>query len=59
MTLDLQNHQKIFLTKRLADIEYIFSYLYYRYRVSIGANDRIQLASLVSGFVEVRNFAQN
>lgn len=40
---------KIFLTKRLTELEY---------RMSLGCSEKLQLASLVGGFNEVRHLKE-
>ena len=46
MLLELPNEVKIFLVKRICDIEQ---------RMSLNCNEEIQLMSLVGAFIEVRN----
>ena len=47
MTTKYTEEMKMFLVSRMADIEY---------RLSQGCNERIQMASLVGAFIEVRSF---
>lgn len=50
MSIEWTNSTKIFLNKRIAELEY---------RMSLGATEKLQLGSLIGAFNEVRTIKGN
>jgi DNA polymerase III delta prime subunit len=46
MTTDMTDEMKMFLIDRLSEIEY---------RLAQGSNERVQIASMIGGFLEARS----